>query len=101
VSSDQNGKPEYLGDSIEIDMAKRLESEKSWRMRTVHVGRTSGGDSRTPPIIFTRLWVRGPRLPDEVESDDNLTLEDRRDLTLDHIARTSDVVAHLEICKWG
>ena len=42
-----------------------------------------------------------PRLPVDVEEDGMLTAEDHRDLTLDHIARTSELVATIEILKWA
>ena len=44
-------------------------------------------------LTATRIWsvVRG-ELPEEVVADDLLTPEDYRDLTLDHIARTCEVV---------
>jgi hypothetical protein len=51
--------------------------------------------------IATGIWVRGPQLPDDVEQDGLLTAEDHRDLTLEHISRTSDVVARIEILKWA
>jgi hypothetical protein len=51
--------------------------------------------------IATGIWVRGPQLPDEVEDDGLLTAEDHRDLTLDHISRTSCLVARIEILKWA
>jgi hypothetical protein len=41
--------------------------------------------------------VRGPLLPEDVVDDDLLTPEDHRELTLDHIHRTSDCVGRLEI----
>jgi hypothetical protein len=48
-------------------------------------------------LLMTHLWVRGPELPEDVVADDLLTPEDHRDLTLDHIERTSDCVGRLEI----
>ena len=51
--------------------------------------------------IATGIWVRGPQLPDDVEKDGLLTAEDHRDLTLEHISRTSDMVARIEILKWA
>jgi hypothetical protein len=51
--------------------------------------------------IATGIWVRGPQLPGDIEEDGLLTAEDHRDLTLEHISRTSDVVARIEILKWA
>jgi hypothetical protein len=96
--NNDNG-PEFRGDSIEIDMVKRAECAPTWRMRMVRVAGPAKRSRGAMPITVTQMWVRGPQLPEEVESADLLTPEDHRDLTLDHIARTSDVVAHLEIRK--
>jgi hypothetical protein len=98
--------PDFCGESLEMDSASRGDAEEFWGVRTVRVG---GLATETAPrklaaraaavtattMVYT--WVRGPRLPEEVESAGLLTPEDLRDLTLDHIARTSDVVAHVEI----
>ena len=54
---------------------------------------------RRPAEVQTHILVYGLDLPEDVEADDMLTPEDRRDLALDHIARTSDVIWHLEIRK--
>lgn len=107
----RNHLPDFCGESIEIDMSARAEIEEQWGVRTVRLVRTlldrdlrlEAGQRirRTPAVTFTTIWVKGPELPEEVVSDNLLTPEDHRDLTLDHIARTSDVVAHLEICKWA
>ena len=102
----RNHLPEFCGDSIEIDSASRADAQEFLGVRTVRLVRVvldPGVRSRkgiTPGATVTHLWVRGPRLPDDVESDDLLTAEDRRDLTLDHIARTSTLVGHVEILKW-
>jgi hypothetical protein len=47
--------------------------------------------------FMTHLWVRGPQLPDDVVAEDVLTPEDHKYLTLDHIDRTSDCIARIEI----
>jgi hypothetical protein len=47
------------------------------------------------------IWVRGPEIPDESEQAAELTPEDQWELTLDHIGRTSDLVANLRIVKVG
>jgi hypothetical protein len=103
--------PEFCGECMEIDMERRAEAEDFWGVRTVRVAQVLS-DSQKPvarprtrppalPVTFTQFWVRGPQLPQDVVEADLLTPEDHRDLTLDHIARTSEVVGHLEICKWG
>jgi hypothetical protein len=48
-------------------------------------------------LTIRHLWVRGPQLPEEVVTDDVLTPDDHQALTLDHIERTSDVIAHIHI----
>jgi hypothetical protein len=107
----RNHLPEFCGESMEIDMERRAEAEQLWGLRTVRVVRVLLDPKKpvkkvtpgavAPPITFTHIWVRGPQLPQDVIDDDLLTAEDHRDLTLDHIARTSDIVAHVEICKWA
>ena len=47
------------------------------------------------------IWVRGPEIPDDSEQAAELTPEDQWELTLDHIGRTSDLVANLRIVKVG
>jgi hypothetical protein len=103
--------PEFCGESMEIDMERRAEAEDFWGVRTVRVAQVLPDREKPaarpkvrrpgPTITFTQIWVRGPQLPQDVVEADLLTAEDHRDLTLDHIARTSDVVAHVEICKWA
>ena len=105
----RNNLPEFCGESVEIDMERRAEAEQILGVRTIRVVRVLLDAEKGPvsrkapaqPITFTKIWVRGPQLPQDVVDDNHLTPEDHRDLTLDHIARTSDVVAHLEICKWA
>jgi hypothetical protein len=48
-------------------------------------------------LFIRHMWVRGPKLPEDVVADDVLTPEDHKELTLDHIERTSDWVGRLEI----
>ena len=101
--------PDFCGESVEIDMEKRAEAEQILGVRTVRVvrvlldavNRPAKAKRTVQPVTFTSIWVRGPHLPQDVVDDNHLTPEDHRDLTLDHIARTSDVVAHVEICKWA
>ena len=103
--------PEFCGESMEIDIERRAEAEDFWGVRTVRVAQVLFDSDKpkgkakarpaTPPVTFTHIWVRGPQLPQDVVEDDLLTPEDHRDLTLDHIARTSEIVAHIEICKWA
>ena len=103
----RNHLPEFCGESVEIDTASLGDAEEFLGVRTVRLVRVVlNPDARsrrgiTPQATVTHLWVRGPRLPDDVESDDLLTPEDRRDLTLDHIARTSALVGRVEILKWA
>ena len=47
------------------------------------------------------IWVRGPEIPEDTEQSAELTPEDQWELTLDHIGRTSDLVANLRIVKVG
>lgn len=50
----------------------------------------------------TRIWVQGPEiLPAEVVDADVLSQEDIRDLTLDHMARTCEIIFQVEISKWS
>jgi hypothetical protein len=54
------------------------------------------------PVLTTSvIVVHGLELPEEVVEEDFLTPEDRRDLALDHISRTSEFVGRLEIRKWA
>jgi hypothetical protein len=106
----RNNLPEFCGESMEIDMERRAAAEDFWGVRTVrvvHVLLDTGKRVRkpkarpyVPAVTSTHICVRGPQLPQDIVEDDLLTPEDHRDLTLDHIARTSDIIAHVEICKW-
>jgi hypothetical protein len=49
--------------------------------------------------VVSRIVVHGLDLPDEVDEDDCLTPEDRKAIALDHIFRTSQVIAKIEIRK--
>lgn len=102
--------PDFCGESIEIEAASREGAEEFWGVRTVklvHVlldparrARRAKADPK-PAALHTTLWVRGPQLPEEVEEARLLTPEDRRDLTLDHMARTSTAIVQLQITKWA
>jgi hypothetical protein len=48
-------------------------------------------------LMMRGTWVRGPEVPPELLGEDCLTPDDHRDITLDHINRTSEVVWKLEI----
>lgn len=101
----RNHLPEFR-ESIEIDEASERDAEEFWevrKIRLVHVLLDADARRRqtAPTKTMSHIWVVGPQLPDDVESDGLLTLEDRRDITLDHIARTSDVVVKIEIIKRG
>lgn len=48
-------------------------------------------------LTIRHLWVRGPQLPDDIVDNDLLTPDDHRDLTLDHIERTSSIVGRISI----
>lgn len=102
--------PEFCGDSVEIDLASRAEAEQFWGVRTVRVVNLELDPSAKPrtaiavaerELTATTIWVQGPELPEEVVADDLLTPEDHRDLTLDHIARTCEVVVRVQIRKWS
>jgi hypothetical protein len=70
-------------------------------MRRLFLLKGKGDRGLLTGTIATGIWVRGPQLPDDVDQDGLLTAEDHRDLTLEHISRTSDVVARIEILKWA
>jgi hypothetical protein len=82
--------PDFAGDSLEIDPANRADAEELWGVETVHL-----------KAELSTVWVHGPELPAADEDDDLLTPEDHRDLTLDHIERTCDVVVKLQIVKFS
>jgi len=97
--------PEFCGESVEIEDSSRAEAEEFWAVRTVRVAgmalATDQAKISPEKVTFTmtQVWVRGPVLPEEVEADDLLTPEDNAAITLDHIARTCEFVAHIEIRK--
>ena len=107
----RNHLPEFCGESIEIDLASRVEAEEFWGVRTVRLVSVrldphASVDRRrltripqAPTATVKNIWVRGLELPEDVQNDGLLTPEDHRDLALDHIARTSDLVAQVEIFK--
>jgi hypothetical protein len=70
-------------------------------MRKRFLLNTNGDREASHGTLATAIWIRGPQLPPDVEEDALLTAEDHRDLTLDHIARTSELVATIEILKWA
>ncbi|HYI96263.1 MAG TPA: hypothetical protein VEX68_22160 [Bryobacteraceae bacterium] len=80
----------FSGDSLEIDAASRADAEELWGVETVQL-----------KAELSTVWVHGPSLPEEIEGEDCLTPEDHRDLTLDHIERTCDVVVKLQIVKFS
>lgn len=96
--------PGFCGDGVELDPASRAEAEEFWGVRTVRV-LTLQIDPKPRSLAAsaitnsTPVLVHGPELPEEVEADGLLTAEDHRDLTLDHIARTCDIVVKMEIFK--
>jgi hypothetical protein len=102
--------PEFCGDSVEIDQDSQAEAEQFWGVRTVRVAKMEldlnararfATAVEEQSLTATRIWVRGPELPEEVVADDLLTPEDYRDLTIDHIARTCEVVVQVQIRKWA
>jgi hypothetical protein len=100
----RNHLPEFCGDSVEIEMDSRTDAEEFWGVRTVRVVNLELNPTAPQPeptLTASQIWVRGPELPEDVEADGLLTPEDRRDLTLDHIARTCDVVVQMQIRKWA
>lgn len=70
-------------------------------MRKLFLLKTDDDREASHGTIAKGIWIRGPQLPVDVEEDGMLTAEDHRDLTLDHIARTSELVATIEILKWA
>ena len=100
----RNHVPEFCGDSLEIDPESYTDAVEFWGVRTVRLVHmslnTSPHKDRCAPsgtISFT--WVRGLELPQDVVDDDLLTAEDHRDLALDHIARTSDLIGQIRIVR--
>ena len=96
--------PEFCGESIEIDPGSYTDAVEFWGVRTVRlvhmVLNSQPTKHRQPPsgkISFT--WVHGPELPQDVVEDNLLTAEDHRDLTLDHITRTSEFIGQIRIVK--
>jgi hypothetical protein len=111
----RNHLPEFNGDSIEIDDASQEAAEEFWGVRTVRVVNVLLDMTRTATAVAerqarkslgrravavcTHVVVHGLELPADVESDGLLTSEDRRDLALDHIARTCEFIGQIEIRK--
>ncbi|HET8548908.1 MAG TPA: hypothetical protein VFL57_12920, partial [Bryobacteraceae bacterium] len=75
----QTQPPEFCPESTELDETSRQEAGELW-----------GG-------LAKHTWVSGPALPGDVEAGGLLTVEDHRDLTLDHIERTSAVIGQVTI----
>ena len=113
VSRIRGGKfdvPLFRDQSIEIDIEGRendeeleeaVMSDSPRRSLKSSIGQTDAKPKSRPTFTATHIWVRGPQLPVEVVEDGLLTPEDHRDLTLDHIARTSELVAQVQITKWA
>jgi hypothetical protein len=113
----RNHLPEFCGESVEIDAQSQNEAEEFWGVRSVRVvnvlldvtrtatavqeSRPSTRRASSPVAVWTHIFVHGLELPEEVEADDLLTAEDRRDLALDHIARTCELIGQIEIRKWA
>jgi hypothetical protein len=100
----RNHLPEFCGESIEIDPGSYTHAAEFWGVRTVRLlqmlldpRRT--GEGRLPSGKISFVFAKGLELPEEVVADDFLTPEDHRDLTLDHIARTSDFIGQIRIVK--
>ena len=105
--------PDFSGESLELDDASRSRAEEFWGVRTVQVGGLQSGatvvkaktetkaKAKRPVITMTHVWVRGLEIPEGLIEEDVLTPEDRRDLALDHIARTSNYIGRVEIRKWA
>jgi hypothetical protein len=105
--------PEFSGDCVELEAESRSDAEEFWGVGTVRVPAAGLQTGTTmvkakvktkalKPVLTTSvIVVHGLELPEEVVEDDFLTPEDRRDLALDHISRTSEFVGRLEIRKWA
>lgn len=102
--------PEFCGESLELESASHARAEEFWGVRTVQVAGSQSGATVVkagkakairPVMTTTHVWLRGFDIPEGLIEDDVLTPEDRRDLALDHIARTSDFVGRVEIRKWA
>lgn len=100
----RNHLPQFCGESVEIDPDTYTDAVEFWGVRTVRlvqmaVDPNQKKERRPPSAKISFTWVRGPELPQDVLGDDLLTVEDHRDLTLDHMARTSDFIAQIRIVK--
>lgn len=98
----RNHLPEF-SESIEVDEISEADVEEFWAVRRVKLVNQlldpNARPRKAPTTTMSQIWVVGPELPDDVEAAGLLTAEDRRDLTLDHIARTSEIVIKFEIVK--
>ncbi|HYP06479.1 MAG TPA: hypothetical protein VER03_09660 [Bryobacteraceae bacterium] len=104
--------PDFSGESLELDSDSRARAEEFQGLRTVQAAGGESGStavkakkaragSKSPAFTMTQVLVLGLEYPEGLIEDDVLTPEDRRDLALDHIARTSKFVGHIEIRKWA
>jgi hypothetical protein len=110
----------HFCESIEVDIRSRADAEEFWGVTTVRLVRVVldpearapkkpallDWKTQTTPVTekgatVKHVWVRGPQLPEEVETGGALTPEDHRDLTVDHITRTSEIMAQVQILKWA
>src|SRR3954454_12007341 len=62
-----------------------------------NISENEGSSTLKVAFALQRTWVRGPEVPADLLGEDFLTPEDHRDITLDHIERTSDVISKVEI----
>ena len=102
AEADQFGRahlPNFCGESLEVDLSSREDAEEFWGVRTVRLLHIAAGPEPRrvgrPAATSVHLWVREPG------STGVAVDEDCRDVALDHIARTSDLVGEIEIVLWG
>lgn len=99
----RNHLPEFSGEAVEIDPETYEQAMESWGIRTVRLLHMQLSPSlrqqKRPDATASFIWVQGPELPQDVVEDDLLTPEDHRDLTLDHIARTSEFIGQIRIVR--
>lgn len=106
--ADQFGRtylPEFSGNIIEVDPDVHADAEEFWGVETIRVMREVLNPSlsraretqKQPTMLPLTSWVAGLELPEEVESADLLTADDRKALALDHIERVCKFVGKIEI----